>query len=82
MIKSILFAYLRHALTAAAGYLLAHGLVDQAGGQMLASAALAIAGVAWSTGQKLASGYELKLAQKAIPPGALPPLQIGPVSNS
>jgi len=82
MIKNILFGYLRHLLTAAAGYLLAHGLVDQAGGQILASAGLAIAGVAWSTGQKLASSYELKLARKAMPPGVLPPPCIGPAPQN
>jgi hypothetical protein len=82
MIKAILFGYLRHALTVGAGYLLAHGLVDQAGGQILASAGLAIAGVAWSTGQKMASGYELRLAQKAMSSGILPPPRIGPAAQN
>jgi len=65
MVKTILFSYLRHALTLGAGYLLAHGLVDQAGGQILLSAGLAIAGVAWSTAQKFAAQLELQLAAKA-----------------
>jgi len=65
MIKSIALAYVRHGLTAAAGYLLAHGLIDQAGGQVLASAGLAIAGLAWSAGQKMFANYELELAKKS-----------------
>jgi hypothetical protein len=69
MIKSILFGYIRHGLTAGCGYLLAHGLVDQSGEQILISAVLGILGVLWSTGQKVAANYELKLAQKAMPVG-------------
>lgn len=67
MIKNILLGYLRHALTAAAGYLLAQGLIQQADQQILISAALAVAGVAWSTISKLLASYELQLARKAIP---------------
>jgi hypothetical protein len=67
LLKTLLFSYLRHALTLAAGYLLAHGLVDQAGGQILLSAGLAIAGVAWSTAQKFAAQLELQLAAKTLP---------------
>jgi len=68
LLKPILFAYLRHALTAAAGYLLAHGLIDQAGGQVLASAGLALAGLAWTTLQKLAVYYALQ--NSTLNPGA------------
>jgi hypothetical protein len=67
MFKSIALGYVRHALTAAAGFLLAHGLIDQAGGQILASAGLAIAGLAWSAGQKLLASYELGLAKRTTP---------------
>ncbi len=65
LLRSILLAYVRHGLTLASGYLLAHGLIDQAGSQVLLSAGLAMAGVAWSTGQKLAAQFELELAKKA-----------------
>jgi hypothetical protein len=82
MIKAIILGYVRHGLTVGAGYLLAHGLVDQAGGQILASAGLAIAGVAWSTFSKLAANYELLLAQKAMPPGITPPPPLGPISKA
>jgi uncharacterized membrane protein YjjB (DUF3815 family) len=75
LFKSILLAYIRHALTGGCGYLLAHGLVDQNGSQILISAALGILGVLWSTAQKLASSYELKLAQQAA--SVLPPPQVG-----
>lgn len=69
MIRQILLGYLRHALTMGAGYLLSHGLVDQSGIQILASAVLAIAGVAWSTMQKVAADYEQQLARKVMQAG-------------
>jgi len=62
LIKSILLGYARHGLTAAAGYLLAHGLIQQADEQVLISAGLAIAGVTWSTINKLIHDYELQQA--------------------
>ena len=70
LLKPILLAYLRHALTAAAGYLLAHGLIQQTDQQVLISAALALAGVAWTTFDKLAATYELQKARKPIPSAA------------
>ena len=48
------------------------GLIDQAGGQVLASAVLALAGLAWTTCQKLAANYALQAAAKAMPPGISP----------
>jgi hypothetical protein len=68
LLKSILLSYIRHALTLAAGYLLAHGLITQADGQLLLSAGLTLAGVAWSTAQKFAAQLELQLATKTLPP--------------
>ena len=58
LLKSILLGYARHGLTAAAGYLLAHGLMQQADQQVFISAVLALAGIAWSTINKLAANYE------------------------
>ena len=75
LLKSIALSYIRHSLTLASGYLLAHGLIDQAGSQILLSAGLAIAGVAWSTAQKLAANLELDLARKALPRS---PLELTP----
>jgi len=72
LIKSILLGYVRHGLTVAAGYLLAHGLVQQSDEQVLVSAGLALAGMAWSTGSKLIANYEL---QKAAPTPVKPPAQ-------
>lgn len=63
LLKSILLGYLRHALTVAAGYLLAHGLIQQADQQVLISAGLALAGIAWSTVNKLIHDNELQLAR-------------------
>jgi hypothetical protein len=77
LFQSILFGYIRHGLTLCAGYLLAHGLIDQAGGEVLTSAGVALAGVAWSTIQKLISNYELQLAKKAV----LQPLEANPASQ-
>ena len=68
LLKTILLGYARHGLTAAAGYLLAHGLIQQADQQVLISAALALAGVAWSTLDKVIHNYELAKARKATPP--------------
>jgi hypothetical protein len=67
LLKTILLGYIRHGLTLAAGYLLGHGLIDQSGSQVLLSAGMALAGVAWSTGQKLATNLELQIARKAQP---------------
>jgi hypothetical protein len=67
LLKNILLGYVRHGLTLAAGYLLGRGLIDQAGGEVLLSAGMALAGVAWSTGQKLAANLELEIARKAAP---------------
>ena len=64
MIKQILFGYVRHGLTAGAGYLLSHGLIDQSGAQVLASAMLAIAGVAWSTIEKMLANYDQETMQR------------------
>jgi hypothetical protein len=69
LLKSILTGYVRHGLTAAAGYLLAHGLIGQQDQQVLMSAGLALAGVAWSTASKLIQQEELRLAQKSATPG-------------
>ena len=64
LLRPILLGYLRHGLTVAAGYLLAHGLIQQADQQVLISAALAVAGVAWSTLDKLIANYELQKSGK------------------
>ena len=64
MIRSILLGYVRHGLTIAAGYLLAHGLIQQADQQVFISGALALAGVAWSTLNQLFHEYELRNARK------------------
>jgi hypothetical protein len=74
LLRSIALAYVRHGLTLASGYLLAHGLIDQAGSEILLSAGLAVAGVVWSTGQKFAAQLELQLALKEQ---ALPATQGG-----
>jgi len=68
LLKSILSGYARHGLTAAAGYLLAHGLIQQADQQVLISAGLAVAGVAWSTVSKLIQEEELRLARQIAAP--------------
>ena len=70
LLKTILAGYLRHGITIAAGYLLNHGLIDQSGAQVLASAVIALAGLAWSTSSKLIADYELRLAQNTPPPSA------------
>ena len=80
LLKQILVGYLRHGITIAAGYLLSHGLIDQSGAQILASTALALAGVAWSTAGKLLANYELQAARKALPPCILPPPPVSFVS--
>jgi hypothetical protein len=49
----------------AAGFLLAHGLIQQADQQILVSAGLAVAGVAWSSVNKLIHNEELEIARKA-----------------
>lgn len=67
LLKQIITGYLRHGLTALAGYLLAHGLIQQADQQVLISALLAIAGVAWSTINKVIHDAELRLARAALP---------------
>ncbi len=67
LLKQILIGYLRHGLTALAGYLLAHGLIQQADQQVLISALLALAGVAWSTINKVMHDGELRLARTALP---------------
>ncbi len=63
LIKSILLGYVRHGLTAAAGYLLAHGLIQQTDQQVFISAVLALIGIAWSTGSKMLQNYELRNAR-------------------
>jgi uncharacterized membrane protein YjjB (DUF3815 family) len=82
MIKTIILGLVRHALTGACGYLISHGLVDQAGSQVLAGAVLGIAGVAWSAGQKLLQKYEVQVALKTMPPGILPPAPVGVVTKA
>ena len=82
LLKTILLGYARHGLTAAAGYLLAHGLIQQADQQVLISAALALAGVAWSTIDKVLQNYELAKAREAMPPGIKPPATPGPVTKA
>lgn len=67
LLKSILLGYLRHGLTIAAGYLLAHGLIQQADQQVLISAVLALAGVAWSTINKVIQDQELRIAARTMP---------------
>lgn len=69
LLKSILLGYARHGLTVAAGYLLAHGLIQQADEQVLVSAALALAGIAWSTADKLIRNYETSRAVKPLQSG-------------
>ena len=68
LLKPILLAYLRHALTIASGYLLAHGLIQQTDQQILISAGLALGGIAWTTLDKLATDYELQKARKLTQP--------------
>jgi len=71
LLKTILLGYARHALTAAAGYLLAHGLIQQADQEVLVSAGLALTGIAWSTANKVLHDYELKKAgQSGVPQSA------------
>jgi hypothetical protein len=82
LFKTILLGYVRHGLTAAAGYLLAHGLIEQADQQVLISAVLALAGIAWSTASKFIQNRELTLARKALPPGVKPPCPLGPVTKA
>jgi hypothetical protein len=65
LFKNILLGYVRHGLTLVAGYLLGRGLIDQAGGEVLLSAGMALAGLLWSTGQKMAANLELEIARKA-----------------
>lgn len=68
LFKQILSGYVRHGLTAFAGYLFARGLIQQGDQQILISAALAIAGVAWSTANKVIHDYELRNAANSLPP--------------
>lgn len=70
LLKQILTAYLRHALTGLAGYLLAHGLIQQADQQVLISALLALAGIAWSTVNKVIHDSELRIARTTLPGGS------------
>jgi hypothetical protein len=72
LIKQLAMGYLRHSLTAFAGFLFAHALIQQSDQQIVVSALFALAGVAWSSSQKLIADQELKLAQKTIPPAAAP----------
>jgi hypothetical protein len=67
LLKSILIGYVRHGLTTFAGYLFAHGLLQQNDEQVLISAGIALAGLAWSTGSKIIANYELKEARKSPP---------------
>jgi hypothetical protein len=67
LLKQILVGYLRHGLTAFAGYLFAHGILQQADQQVFISALLAIAGVAWSTINKVIHDNELRIARAALP---------------
>ena len=67
LLKSILLGYARHGLTAAAGFLLAHGLIQQADQQVIISAGLALAGVAWSTINKLLQNAELRKSRNPAP---------------
>ncbi|HEX4083342.1 MAG TPA: hypothetical protein VHY22_00420 [Chthoniobacteraceae bacterium] len=73
LLKSILSGYARHGLTAAAGFLLAHGIIQQADQQIIISAGLALAGVAWSTVSKFLQNYELKKANVSSPRKAVSP---------
>jgi hypothetical protein len=68
LLKPILLGYVRHGLTVGAGYLLAHGLVQQSDTQVIVSAGLALAGVAWSTINKLIQSHELRKAQNGNHP--------------
>ena len=68
LLKTILTGYLRHGITILAGYLLSHGLINQSGAQIIASAVLALAGVAWSTAAKLIAHYELAAAKRPPSP--------------
>jgi hypothetical protein len=69
LFKQIFTGYVRHGLTIAAGYLLAHGLIQQADQQVLISAGLGLAGVAWSTVSKLIQDQELRRARMTAPQG-------------
>ncbi len=81
LLKSILIGYARHGLTAFAGYLFAHGLIVQSDEQILVSAGIALAGVAWSTGSKFIANRELQKARQSMPPGVKPPLPLSPVTK-
>jgi hypothetical protein len=72
LFKVILFGYLRHGLTIASGYLLAHGFIEQSDTQVLMSAGLGLAGVAWSTGSKIVQNYELQKAREGQAANAAP----------
>jgi len=63
LLKLILTGYIRHALTIGCGYLLAHGFIEQSDTQVLMSAGLGIAGVAWSTINKYIQSRELTKAR-------------------
>jgi hypothetical protein len=67
LLKQIIVGYLRHGLTGLAGYLLAHGLIQQADQQVFISALLGLAGVAWSTINKVIHDSELRVARTALP---------------
>jgi hypothetical protein len=73
LFKQLFTGYVRHGLTVAAGYLLAHGLMQQADQQIFISAGLGLAGIAWSTVSKLIHDQELRRARTMGPqqnPGA------------
>jgi len=80
LLKPLLLAYLRHSLTIASGYLLAHGLIQQTDQQVVISASLALAGVAWTTVDKLLTTYELQKTRVLVP--GIANLPIGSALNA
>jgi hypothetical protein len=71
LFQKMFLGWVRHAMTGGAGFLFAHGLIQQSAEQILISAVLAIAGVAWSSISKAAEDYEKAQLQKLIDTPAL-----------
>jgi hypothetical protein len=68
LFKTIFLGWVRHGMTVGGVYLVNHGIVDQAGAQVLAGAVVAIAGLAWSAAQKVIAEKERQIALNTMPP--------------
>jgi len=91
VLKPYLALLVRHGLTAAAGFLVTHGVMSDSGTQEFIGAGMAAAGIAWSWWQK--SGHaavaadianlrailaaRAAAARTGAPTTSLPPLQAG-----